>query len=147
MIDFLLGIVVLLLGTFVGAVFSFNLFAQKIETQADFILGQADEVYASQKETRRAERAMENAKAELKENRTQLAEIRQAFERSKIRLAEVEGRALMYGNPGAAEEKPASRSASARSATRASAPTPSGECELNAGSAGKDLSKCLGTAR
>jgi hypothetical protein len=145
-VAFLLGIVALLVGTIAGAVFSFSLFAQKIESQGDFIANLADEVFESNKDALHAERVLEKSKAELKETQQQLKETEADLQKTKTRLVGVEGRAIMYGNKGnAADPVTANRESQAaviRSLARQQQSRES-NCDLGSATASRDLSRCL----
>lgn len=133
-----IGTIVLLVGAMTGGWLAFNVFAQKIERQSQLIDDQADETADYRKDADRAERARDDAKAELREVKRELADVTKNYEDAKTRLAEIEGRTLMYGGGAAG----ASRSArSPYTSPRDSSPrASSGECEL---SSVQDLSRCL----
>lgn len=142
---FLIGVLLLLIGTIAGVVFSFNLFAQKVESQADFIANQADAVFAYDKEARRAERALEKSRTELKEALQQLEETVAELHQTKTRLAEIEGRGLLYGGKGDSNVPPAADSHAAASPSQQQMLEKI--CKLESISASFDLSKCLDRGR
>lgn len=147
----MLGATMLLAGIIAGAAFSYNLFARKIESQADFIASQAEEVFEYEKMLRRAERALEKSRDETKETLEQLEQTSTALQQAQNRLAEIEGRAALYGSK---NDYPASSAASngIPAATRL-APRyrqrqmPERTCELGSASASSDLSRCLNQSK
>ena len=138
----LLATVMLLVGALVGGWLSFNVFAQKIERQGRLIADQADEAAEFRDDADRAERARDEAKAELRDVKRELAEVTKNYEDAKTRLAEVEGRTLMYGSNRANAPRPA-RSPYTSSRDNA-ARGQSAECEL---SSAQDLSRCLSLSK
>lgn len=153
----MISLLLVMAGAVAGSIFAFTVFAQKIERQSDLISNQADEVFEYRNDAERADAARDKARDELnkvrdelKAVRRELTELDQTYQETKTRLAEAEGRMLMYGGARAAAERPAPRApvrsgGSAQAGTRAN--ERSGECALNSGSAGSDLSRCLSMTR
>lgn len=133
-----IGALVLLVGAMGGAWFAFNSFAQKIERQNQLIADQADEMADYRMDAERAERVRDDARAELRDMEHELVAVRKDYEEAKSRLAEIEGRTLMYGSSTASAPPPAR---SPYTTSRSAPPRgQSGECAL---SSVKDLSRCL----
>lgn len=148
LLGLLLGVMLLLIGIIGGGVFSFNLFAQKIESQGDFIANQADAVFESDKETRKAERALDKARDEIKETRQELESVQAELDKAKARLADIEGRAMIYGGgSGAASPQTPGSLASRPAAAKRGPPIPNRTCNLGSAASQSDMSKCLSQAR
>lgn len=147
---FLIAVMMLLIGAISGAMFSFSLFAQRIESQSDFIANQADEVFESNKDARHAERALEQTRSELKEVKQALEASQAELQQTKVRLSEVEGRAVLYGNKRDDTKGDDGQASAARALTTLQTATTQrqghvaeGSCELGSGTASRDLSRCL----
>lgn len=143
----MVGAALLLIGLIVGAVFSFSLFAQKIESQIDVIGNQADQVVAYDKETRHAERQLERVKSELKDVRQELEETQADLKKARLNLAGGAGRDVLSATKPRSPESPEGLGTAANT-TRylphlAPMKSPSGTCRLGYGSSAHDLSACL----
>jgi len=144
---FLVGVMMLLIGAGAGALFSFNLFEQRIESQGEKILDQADDLFQQQKDASRAERLLRETKDELKDTRLGLETIKTESDQIRMRMIEAEGRINMYGNKALASAGGnvgrASDLAARPMPRQAQSAEMSGSCDLLSKDATHDLSKCL----
>ena len=140
---FLLAVTMLLAGLIAGADFSYALFEQRLSSQANKILDQADGLFQQQKELDHADRAKREMRDELKETRRQMVILKSESDRVNLKFIEAEGRLNLYGSSGPVsggnDRDPASR----RLPRQARQGEQTGNCNLFGNATSAELDKCL----